>query len=366
MNYSAEDRYRIWLNGVDGIGPARFYRLMAEYGSAKAVWDNLSDMRADVIRHLTPQTYQNMKATRDEHLIDDQLEKLDRLGIEAVITGSERYPQPLRNVYDAPPVLFCKGNAPTNYDRRFGIVGSRRATYDGKRAAREISELLSENGVSIVSGMALGIDAEAHRGALKGGTHTVAVLGCGVDVVYPAEHRHLYDQILAEGGMILSELPPGTQPHRSHFPLRNRIISGLSQGVLLVEGAKNSGAMITADYALEQGRDVFAVPGGIYSPMSAAPNQLIVDGATPVLSGDSVLAYYGWADAPAPRPTRAEVHLDGDEKRVVSELMYEPLSFDELIMQTMLPADELNTLLTMLELRQLIVRLPGDLFKANI
>lgn len=365
MNYSAEDRCRIWLNSVDGIGPARFYRLLAECGSAKAVWDNLSDLSDDLIRKLTARTYANMKATRDARLVDDLLEQMERLHIQAITTESERYPQPLLEIYDAPPVLFVKGSAPTNYDRRFGIVGSRRATYDGKRASREISELLSRNGVSIVSGLALGIDAAAHRGALAGQTHTVAVLGCGVDVVYPLDNRPLYDQILDEGGLIVSELPPGTPPLRSHFPLRNRIISGLSRGVLLVEGARNSGAMITADYALEQNKEVFAVPGNIYAPLSAAPNQLIIDGATPVLSGDSILANYGWAESSAPRPTRAEVHLDDDESRVLSELMYEPRSFDELIMSTMFPADVLNALLTTLELRQLLQRLPNGLFKLN-
>lgn len=366
MEYTAEERYRIWLSSVEGIGSARFYRLIAEYGSAKAVWDNLADLGPDVVRKISNRTYLNLKAARDERLIDQTLQRMERNGAAAVFTDSYRYPIDLQNIYDVPPVLYYKGAAPLNYDRRIGVVGSRRATYDGKRAAREISELLSENGVSIVSGMALGVDSEAHRGALNGGTHTVAVLGCGVDVIYPQDNQRLYDEILDNGGLILSEQPMGTQPLRAHFPLRNRIISGLSRGVLLVEGAKNSGAMITVDYALEQGKDVFAVPGGIYSPMSSAPNQLIVDGATPVLSGDSILQFYGWAESPAARPTRAEVQLDGDEQRIVSELMYEALSFDELIMRTMLPADELNTLLTMLELRQIVTRLPGGLLKANV
>lgn len=366
VDYTAEERYRIWLSSVDGVGSARFYRLIAACGSARSVWDNLADLGQDVIRGITSRTYLNLKAARDERLIDDILRRMEKGHIRAVTTDSDRYPSPLREIYDAPPVLYYKGEAPLNYDRRIGIVGSRRATYDGRRAAREIAELLAENGVSIVSGMALGIDTEAHRGALNGHTHTVAVLGCGADVVYPLDNRRLYDEILDEGGLIISEHPMGTQPLRSHFPLRNRIISGLSQGVLLVEGGKTSGAMITVDYALEQGKDVFAVPGGIYSPMAAAPNQLIVDGATPVLSGDSILQYYGWAEYSAARNTRAEIHLDGDEKRIVSELIYEPLSFDELIMRTMLPAEELNTLLTMLELRQLVIRLPGGLIRANL
>lgn len=366
MTYTTEERYRIWLSSVEGIGAARFYRLLAECGTAKDVWENLNDLPADVISKLGRRAYQNLRASKDEKLIDETLEAMEKQGICAVTTDSEDYPAPLLDIYDAPPVLYYKGAAPLNYDRRIGVVGSRRATYDGKRAAREISELLSENGVSVVSGMALGIDTEAHTGALKGPTHTVAVLGCGVDIAYPAGNRKLYDQIVDQGGMILSEYPMGTQPLSGNFPRRNRIISGLSRGVLLVEGAKGSGAMITVDFALEQGRDVFAVPGGIYSPMSAAPNQLIVEGATPVLSADSILQFYGWSEASAARPTRAAVELDGDEKRIVSELIYEELSFDELIMRTMLPADELNTLLTMLELRQIVVRQPGNTFKANL
>ena len=366
MEYTTEERYRIWLSCVDGVGSARFYRLIAACGSAQSVWDNLADLGQDVIRGITSRTYQNLKAARDERLIDEILQRMEKCHVRAVTTESRNYPTPLRNIYDAPPVLYYRGDAPLNYDRRISIVGSRRATYDGKRAAREISELLSENGVSIVSGLALGIDTEAHKGALAGKTHTVAVLGCGPDVIYPADNRRLYEEILDNGGLILSEYPMRTQPLRGHFPMRNRIISGLSQGVLLVEGTQFSGAMITVDFALEQGKDVFAVPGGIYSPTAAAPNQLIVEGATPVLSADSILQYYGWAESSGATPTRAIIQLADDEQRVMEALLYEPLSFDELTVRSKLPAEALNITLTMLELRQLIVRLPGGLMKANL
>lgn len=366
MHYTAEERYRIWLSSVEGIGTARFYRLIAEYGSAADVWENLRDMEPRVVRQITPRAWQNLKASRDERLIDAKIDIMERAGIYAVTSASEHYPAALTEIYDAPPVLYCKGAAPLNYDRRIAIVGSRRATYDGRRAAREIAEHLAQNGVSVVSGMALGVDTEAHRGALNGSAHTVAVLGSGVDVCYPPDNLRLYEQIIDQGGLIISEHPPGTQPLRGHFPLRNRIISGLSRGVLLVEGAKGSGAMITIDYAADQGRDVFAVPGSIFSPMASAPNQLIAEGSTPVLSGDSILQFYGWSESPAARTNRTEISLDADEKRIIGELIYEELSFDELIMRTMLPANELNTLLTMLELRQLIVRIEGNRFKANL
>ena len=366
MSYTMEERCRIWLSSVDGIGPARFYHLLAACGSAKAVWENLRDLPSEVISKLGQRAWRNLKASRDDRLVDEIFAAMQKHGIRAVTTDSERYPTPLLDIYDAPPVLSYRGEGPLNYDRRIGIVGSRRATYDGKRAAREIAEHLSANGISVVSGMALGIDTEAHIGALKADSHTVAVLGCGPEIAYPTSNETLYRQIIDQGGLIISEYPLGTQPLSGNFPRRNRIISGLSRGVLLVEGAKGSGAMITVDYALEQGKDVFAVPGGIYSPMAAAPNQLIVEGATPVLSGDSILQFYGWTEAAVARPTRAQIELDGDEKRIVGELMYEEMSFDELIMRTMLPADELNTLLTMLELRQIIVRQPGNTFKANL
>lgn len=366
MSYTQEEMYSIWLNHVDGIGSARYYRLIAEYGSAQAVWENLDDMPPDLIKRISTRAWQNMKDARSEARLADIMESMHQRGIRAITTQSDEYPAPLLNIYDAPPVLYYMGSAPLHYDRRIGIVGSRRATYDGRRAAREIAEQLSLNDVSVISGMALGIDTEAHKGALKGITHTVAVLGCGVDIAYPPSNQALYREILDQGGLILSEYPPGTRPLAGNFPPRNRIIAGLSRGVLLVEGAKGSGAMITVDYALEQGKDVFAVPGCIFSPMAEAPNQLIVEGAVPTLSANSILQYYGWEDKPDARDTRAAVELEGDEGRIVGELYYEPLSFDELIMRTMLPADELNTLLTMLELRQIVIRQEGNLYRLNL
>lgn len=366
MSYTAEEMYSIWLNNVEGIGSARYYRLIAEFGSAQAVWENLNDIRPEVISRITSRAWQNLKAAHDEDALNELLVRMEATGVRAVTTESPDYPAPLLNIYDAPPVLYYKGAAPLHYDRRIGIVGSRRATYDGKRAAREIAEQLSCSDVSVVSGMALGIDTEAHKGALKGTTPTVAVLGCGADIPYPPSNARLYEQILDEGGLILSEYPLGTKPVAGNFPPRNRIISGLCRGVLLVEGAKGSGAMITVDYALDQGKDVFAVPGCIFSPMAEAPNQLIVEGAVPVLGADSILQHYGWTGNPAERTTRASVTLEGDEKRVAEALYNEPLSFDELIMQTGLPAGELNTVLTMLELRQIVERTEGNLYHLNL
>ena len=229
------------------------------------------------------------------------------------------------------------------------------------RAAREISAHLAREHVAVVSGMARGADTCAHEGALSGHGRTIAVLGCGADVVYPPENAELAERILDSGGALVSEYPPGTPPNPGHFPARNRIISGLCQGTLLVEGAKGSGAMITVNFALEQGRDVFAVPGSIYSPLSAMPNRLIVDGAKPAISAWEILDFYRWAEKPRDLPlTPPAVALDEEEKQIVLPLTEQELSFEELRNLTQFPPAKLNSHLTMLELRGIIVKVPGE------
>ena len=257
------------------------------------------------------------------------------------------------------------GEGLQDLDRCFSIVGSRRCTRDGQRAAREFAETLAREGVCIVSGMAHGIDTAAHEGALIAMGKTIAVLGCGADVIYPPENEDLYRRILEGGGAVISEYAPGTKPKPGNFPARNRIISGLSQGTMLVEGAKGSGAMITIDFAAEQGRDIFAVPGGIYSSQSAMPNQLIVGGAYPVISPWEVLEHYRWGARPgAAEEKSAEAELSEEEKRIVEPLKIEQLSFDELVAQTEIAPAKLNSYLTILELRGIIVKAPGGLYRA--
>ena len=217
----------------------------------------------------------------------------------------------------------------------------------------------------MVSGLARGVDTCAHEGALEGGGATIAVLGSGADVIYPPENEELAARILDAGGAIISEYAPGTRPSQGTFPARNRIISGLCGGVLMVEGSNTSGAMITVNFAAEQGRDVFAVPGSIYSPLSAAPNRLIFDGANPALSAWDILEHYRWAERPAQnaRPGRA-IELDEDELPLYNALLEQELSFDELSVLSKFPASKLNSLLTSLELRGIIVKAPGGIYRA--
>ena len=369
MDYGIMDQYWIWLSGVEGVGPKRFYQLLSIYGDARAVWDALgASVVPKEMGFLGRPAIRALKEARDEAYFYRLFDQLDRREIRAITRLSGDYPSDLTSIYDPPPTLYMRGACPLNSDRMFAIVGSRRSTRDGQRAAREIAEALSRADVTVVSGMARGIDTCAHEGAIAGAGRTIAVLGCGVDVVYPPENGELMERILDSGGAVVSEYTPGTQPLPGHFPQRNRIISGLCQGTLLVEGAQKSGAMITVNCALEQGRDVFAVPGSIYSPLSATPNRMIVDGAIPVVSPWEILEHYRWASRPEvsdANPHR-EIQLDPDEQKLVEPLREQELSFEELTQITGFNAAELNSHLTMLELRGIIVKVPGGMYRAYL
>lgn len=207
--------------------------------------------------------------------------------IEEISINSEEYPEKLKNIYDYPQKLYVLGNKNLLYQKGIAIVGSRDATQYGKKVAYNLAKELSQNGIVIISGLALGIDSYAHIGALKGGT--IAVLGSGIDTIYPKENIELAREIVRNNGCIISEYAMGMKPERLHFPQRNRIISGLSDGVVVVEASKKSGALITADFALEQGKEVFAVPGDVAKKQSEGTNKLIQDGAILVTSSENIL-----------------------------------------------------------------------------
>jgi len=369
MNYTAMEQYWIWLSSVEGIGPKRFYQLLSVFEDARQVWDALGagGFPAEM-RFLGRPALMALRDARDEAYFYRLFDRLERLGIRCLTRIGEGYPARLTGIFDPPPTLYVRGECSLDSERMFAIVGSRRCTRDGQRAAREIAQGLAQAEVTVVSGMARGIDTHAHEGALTGQGRTIAVLGCGVDVCYPPENEALMAQILEGGGAVVSEYMPGTQPLAGNFPARNRIISGLCDGTLLVEGAKKSGAMITVDFALEQGRDVFAVPGSIYSPLAATPNRMIVDGATPVLSPWEVLEYYHWAKRPevSDADPHREVALDPDEEKLVEPLREQELSFEELVQITGFPVQKLNSHLTMLELRGIIVKVPGGMYRAYL
>ncbi len=354
------DRAYVWLSMTDGLGPRRIARLFAmcedvltligmdKKDWAFAVGDAIAAQMADA-----------------RSRVDDQAAALEQGGIRVVTRESDDYPALLSQVYDPPAALYVKGALPLAQQRMVAMVGSRQCTRYGKEAAHMLASGLACEGVCVVSGLARGVDTACHVAALDAGGPTVAVLGCGVDVIYPPENGALYERIIASGALA-SEYLPGAKPLSSHFPLRNRIISGMSAAVVLVEAAPGSGAMITVDYALEHGREIFAVPGNITSAKSQEPNRLLRDGCGIASCAKDILFAMGWSSHPQKtRESRAEIQLSIEETKVVSAVYDQEMSFEELMEETGFQAAELNSHLTTLQLRGIINKSPGRVFSVN-
>jgi DNA processing protein len=290
---------------------------------------------------------------------------LENKYIDSIPEGSEfipltdpAYPGRLRNIADPPPFLYQSGDSSILENPCFALVGSRKASEYGLRVAREIASELAAAGVVIVSGLAHGIDSAAHEGAIKSGGKTVAVFGNGLDIIYPAGNRRLAADV-KERGCLISEFPRGTRPEPFNFPFRNRIISGLSDGVLVVEARTQSGALITAGLALEQGRDVLAVPGNIDSELSDGPNSLLRSGAIPVLSAQDIFDNFGWHKSLHKEYSR-KPDLSGDEAEIYKHLSVKPVHLDDLIRKTGLGPGKTAEVLLNLELKGFITRKPGN------
>ncbi|MBE5799413.1 MAG: DNA-protecting protein DprA [Clostridiales bacterium] len=304
------------------------------------------------------------------------LEQLRHDGVSLIARGSAQYPERLAQTAKPPHLLFCKGAADLNDPTSISIVGTRRADNYGLRHTRRIAKELAEKGVCVVSGLALGVDAAAHWGALDAKGRTVAVLGSALDKLYPAENRALMEQILQSGGSVVSEYPPGAGPTRYSFVQRNRIVAGMALGVLVTQAPHKSGALSTVNYALEEGREVFALPGDIDRFGSQLPNKLIAEGAHPVATAQDILSLMvteprrnaGPKKKEAPqqialRPAAPARPLDAAEQKVYDQLLAGDLDFDALSSQTGIGGDELGSLLMMLELDGIVVSLPGLVYR---
>jgi DNA processing protein len=297
-----------------------------------------------------------------------ELERLGQSDASLLSLGSPEYPELLRNLPDPPTLLYGRGDLDALHQPAVAVIGSRAATDYGRRVASDLAGQLSAMGLVVVSGAAYGIDCAAHHGALRAGGRTVAVLGCGVDVVYPRTHSDLLRKIAGQG-LLLSEYPLGTPPEGFRFPARNRIISGLVKGVVVVEATEKSGSLITARLALDQGREVFAVPGRIDSPKSAGAHRLIQQGAHLVQTVDDIIEGLAWAGCTGPSMPSAE-SVDGRRdgvsaaaRRLLDCLDVYPRDIDALARITELPATELPALLLQLELQGLVRQLPGQLYE---
>ena len=354
------------LKLVQGVGPKTFSDLVNYFGSPSEVLAaapsqlrNVPGVGAKIVSAIA--------AAPADKSVQEQIDLCNQNGIEIITAGSREYPAILDEIYDPPSVLFCAGELTPADEIAVAIVGSRHATQYGKKVAQQLARGLALAGVTVVSGMARGIDGIAHRAALEAGGRTIAVLGGGILNVYPVEHTDLANQI-KENGAVLSEALPMVAPKSGCFPRRNRIVSGLSLGVVVVEAGARSGAAISARLAMEQGRDVFAVPGRIDSRMSFGCHKLLKDGAKLVQSVDDILDELGPLFAPTQIGVDntichpAELKLSDQERKILNAIDQEPTAFDVIVTKVDLPTPRVLATLSVLETRRLIRRITGSTF----
>ena len=290
---------------------------------------------------------------------DQELENVTSAGVRAVTWHDADYPGRLGEIYDKPPVLYVRGELPSDGDRLVAVVGTRKPTAYGREVVHQLSSELARAGVTIISGLARGIDGLAHRAALEAGQRTVAVLGSGVDVIYPREHTSLAEQIVANGA-IISEHPMGTRPNAQNFPRRNRIISGMTLGTVIIEAPEGSGALLTASHAIEQDREVFAVPGNIFSPTSQGTNRLIRDSSAKlVTSVEDILEELNLSTVTHQLELAAFFPEDEAEAAVLKFVSFDPVHIDEITRNSALAASTVSSALTMMELKGLVKQVGG-------
>ena len=347
-----DQKYWVAFSRVASIGRARLQLLLHHFGSLGNAWRASSADIKDA--GLDRRSVAAITAMRSKLDPDTEMERLERQGVTAITWEDADYPRRLKEVYDLPPVLYVKGTLLPEDERSVAVVGTRRATTYGREAASQLTGDLARSGVTIASGLARGIDAIAHRAALDAGGRTIAVLGSGLDIMYPPEHAPLAAQVM-EHGALVSEHPLGVRPEAKNFPRRNRIISGMTLGTLVIEAPEGSGAIWTVRHALEQNREVFCVPGSIFSHNSRVTNQLIQDGAKLVMDYKDVLEELNLAGIGEQLPMAALfAPADDTEATLLGHLTYDPVHIDEVGRLSGLPIATVSGTLTMMELKGLV------------
>lgn len=343
--------YWLGFHLVPGIGATRLARLIDSFGSLEAAWyASQPALRASGLNERAAAT---LVKTRSELSLDAELARVERAGVTILTMADDAYPRLLREIPSPPPVLYVRGELTPADDGGVGIVGTRRASAYGREMALRLADGLARAGVTVVSGLARGIDGVAHGAALEAGGRTIAVLGCGLDTIYPPEHHKLAERIVAQGALV-SEFPLGTRPDAANFPVRNRLISGLSLGVVVVEAPARSGALITANFAADQGRTVFAVPGSALAPTSSGTIQLLRDGATVAAHADDILAELHLTTRQLTLETRQVLPANGAEQGVLALLSAEPRHIDEVALDCGLPIGQLSAVLLEMQLKGLV------------
>jgi DNA processing protein len=349
-------QYWVAFSLVKGIGAVRFQAILNFFGDPQIAWGAPSEALREA--GLSDKVIENLQELRSSIDLDQIWEQLLAQGITVLIQTDEDYPRRLLEIEQPPPVVYLKGEIETGDEWAVAVVGTRRVTAYGRQVAEEIAGTLARNGITVISGLARGVDSIAHQAALNAGGRTIAVLGSGVDRIYPPENRRLAEQII-EHGSIVSDYAPGTPPDASNFPPRNRLISGLSLAVVVVEAGHKSGALITASFAADQGREVFAVPGNITSPGSKGTNRLIRDGAVPLLSPEQVLETLELTMVAEQRTARVVLPADAVEAQLFETLGHEPLHIDEIRTRTEIPIEKVTATLALMELKGMVRQVGG-------
>jgi len=354
-------KYWVGFNLVSGIGPVRLRAVLDTFQDLRSAWvAKPAQLKA---AGLGDRLVQRLVDTRRSTDLDQVLTSIQRQDIKVLTWADDRYPEPLRDIPQSPPVLYLRGKLSDQDLDGVGIVGTRRYTSYGRQVAEEVARFLAREGFTVVSGLARGIDGFAHRAALDGGGRTIAVLGSGVDQIYPPEHRELAGKI-AHAGCVISDYPLGTPPEGQNFPPRNRIISGLSRAVVVIEAGQRSGALITAKYAGDQGREVFAVPGPIYAPQSKGTNMLLKEGAHPILHPEDILDVLRLTGQGSPRLMQRELPANQAEADIFGALDLEPLHVNEISARVNMPVAQVTSTLAVMELKGLVRKTAGMEYRA--
>ncbi len=357
----SDRKYWVGFNMVRGIGPARVRALIDYFGSLEDAWRApAAELRE---AGLDKRSLENLLAARGRLDLDREMARLEKWGVRVMTWEDHDYPRRLRQIYNAPPVLYVRGSLLPQDEWAVAVVGTRRPTDYGREAARVLAADLARQGITVVSGLALGIDGIAHQAALDAGGRTIAVLGSGFRYLYPARHRSLAKRIV-ENGALISEYALDVRPEASNFPPRNRIISGLSMGVVVVEAGERSGALITAHFAAEQGREVFAVPGPIFNRPSVGTNRLIQEGAKAVTSVRDILEELDITMAAEQQEARLNIPKSDLEERIWTYLLETPHHVDEIVCELGLETAEVMSTLTLMELKGLVRQVGPMEFRA--
>ena len=350
-------KYWVAFNRVSSLGPARFRALERYFTSLEHAWTaGLGEFKA---AGLDDKTARAIVSQRADISPDAEMEKLDRAGVRVIHWHDPAYPPRLKEISDPPPVLYVRGQILPEDERSVAIVGTRKATAYGREAASSLARDLAGSGVTIVSGLARGIDSVAHRATMDAGGRTIAIFGSGPDVVYPSEHVRLAQEIEASGALV-SEYPLGTRPKANHFPMRNRIMSGVTLGTLVIEAGAISGALSTVRHALEQNREVFCVPGSVFSPASVGTNAMIKEGTKLVQDYKDVLEELNLTVVTHQIEMRAIIEPEDDSEALLLDYVtHEPIHIDEIRRHARVPISLVSSTLAMMELKGLVKQVGG-------